>query len=60
MKETTSCDSCTYLVYDEEYDYYVCQINLDEDDMGRFLSNQVFRCPHFQFKDEYRIVRKQI
>jgi hypothetical protein len=46
-------------VYDEEYDCYVCQVNLDEDDMGRFLSNTAFHCPHFQFNDEYKIVRKQ-
>lgn len=60
MKQGTNCESCMHYVFDEEYDCYVCQVNLDEDDMGRFLSNTVMNCPHFQFNDEYKIVRKQI
>ena len=59
MGQTTNCENCIQYVFDEEYDCYVCQVNLDEDDMGRFLSNTVFHCPHFQFNDEYKIVRKQ-
>ena len=31
QKLRTSCDSCTNYVYDEEYEYYVCEVNLDED-----------------------------
>ncbi len=60
MKEKVSCESCMHYIYDEEYDCYICQVNLDEDDMTRFLSNSVMNCPHFQFNDEYKIVRKQI
>lgn len=60
MKETTNCESCNYYEYDDEYDCYICLINLDEDDMGRFLSNSAMNCPHFQFKDDYKIVRKQM
>lgn len=60
MKESVNCESCLHYDYDEEYDCYVCLINLDEDDLVRFLSNKVMHCPHFQFNDEYKIVRKQI
>lgn len=60
MKENTSCESCMHYAYDEEYDCYNCGVNLDEDDMIRFLSYTVMSCPHFQFKDEYKIVRKQM
>lgn len=60
MKASTSCESCMNYSFDDEYDCYICQVNLDEDDMGRFLSNTVMNCPHFQFNDEYKIVRKQI
>ncbi len=60
MQSKTSCDSCANYVFDDEYDCYECQINLDEDDMGRFLSSSAFHCPHFQFNDEYKIVNKQI
>lgn len=59
MGQATNCESCIYYVFDDEYDCYVCQVNLDEDDMGKFLSNTAFHCPHFQFNDEYKIVRKQ-
>ena len=27
----TNCESCMNYEYDEEYDYYVCMKNLDED-----------------------------
>ena len=60
MSVSTNCESCMNYMYDEDYDCYVCQVNLDEDDLGRFLSNSVMLCPHFQFNDEYKIVRKQI
>ncbi len=60
MGGANNCESCNYYAYDEEYDCYVCQMNLDEDDMERFMSYSVFHCPHFQYKDEYKIVRKQI
>jgi hypothetical protein len=60
MKAGTSCESCGNYVYDEEYDCYECQINLDEDDMVKFLSNSEFCCPHYQLDNEYKIVNKQI
>ncbi len=34
QSQRTTCDSCTNYVYDEEYEYYVCEVNLDEDEMG--------------------------
>lgn len=55
-----SCESCGNYVYDEEYEYYVCEASLDEDDMVRFLKSQNFQCPFYQWNDEYRIVRKQM
>lgn len=60
MAAKTNCESCMNYIYDEEYDCYECQINLDEDDMVKFLSNIEFCCPHFQYNDEYKIVNKQI
>ncbi|MDD3173852.1 MAG: DUF6472 family protein [Herbinix sp.] len=60
MQGNTSCDSCINYIFDEVYDCYECQINLDEDDMGKFLSYAEFACPHFQFDNEYKIVNKQI
>jgi len=56
----TSCESCGNYVYDEEYGYYVCEADLDEDEMAGFLGSQSFQCPYYQLDDEYRIVRKQM
>ena len=55
-----SCDTCGNYVYDEEYGYYVCEADLDEDEMAAFLSSRDFQCPYYQTDDEYRIVRKQM
>jgi hypothetical protein len=60
MKGKISCEFCINYIYDEEYNYYICQVDLDEDEMGKFISNTFDNCPHFQFNDEYRIVRKQM
>ncbi len=60
MKGNTNCESCDNYIYDEEYDYYVCQANLDEDEMVQFLKNSFHTCPYYQYHDEYKIVRKQI
>ena len=60
MEKLTNCETCTYYLYDEDLDCYVCQMNLDEDEMGRFLNNTMYACPYYQSDDEYRIVRKQI
>ena len=46
--------------YDEELDAYVCQVNLDEDEMISFVSGQTGRCPYYRYYDEYKSVHKQI
>lgn len=59
-KKKTSCECCGNYIYDEDYDCYVCDMNLDEDEMARFLTDTFDNCPYFQFNDEYKIVRKQM
>lgn len=59
-KQADSCDTCGNYVYDEEYEYYVCEASLDEDEMAAFLGDRHFECPYYQPDDEYRIVRKQM
>lgn len=39
-KTETSCDFCNNLVYDDEIESYVCDVNMDEDDL----------CKIFKFK----------
>lgn len=60
MAGKTSCDTCSNYVYDEDYECYCCDVNLDEDEMYRFMSDTFYNCPYYQLNDEYRIVRKQM
>ena len=55
----SNCDTCVNYIYDEDYECYCCLVNLDEDEMQRFLTSPKFECPYFNFYDEYSIVRKQ-
>jgi hypothetical protein len=54
------CEDCEFYDYDEDLDAYVCQVNLDEDEMMRFLSGNNQECPYYQNDDEYRVVRHQM
>ena len=57
----SSCDSCMYYEYDEDYECYVCGVNLDEDEMEKFLMDSFQGgCPYYRLEDEYRTVRKQM
>ena len=55
----TNCDNCRNYIYDEDYECYICDVNLDEDDMMRFMTGTNDNCAYFQLYDEYKIVRKQ-
>jgi len=59
-QNTANCESCVFYDYDEEYDSYVCTMNLDQDEMGAFLSGNTRACPYYRFYDEYKSVQKQI
>lgn len=59
-KMQTSCDTCANYEYDDDEEYYTCAINLDEDEMYRFLSGSKFECPYYTNGDEYAVVRHQM
>ena len=59
MEKGTNCEYCVNYSYDEDYECYTCEVNLDEDEMARFLSSSYQTCPFYQSDDEYKIVRKQ-
>lgn len=56
----TNCETCAYYTYDEEFDYYTCEMDLDEDEAYRFMTSQTFECPYYRNGDEYLVVRHQI
>ncbi|HHV99938.1 MAG TPA: hypothetical protein GXX36_10290 [Clostridiaceae bacterium] len=60
MKGKSKCECCVYYVFDDEYNCYACQIDLDEDEMVRFMTRSYDDCPYFRFNDEYKTARKQM
>ncbi len=54
-----SCEMCSYYVYDDDYEGYVCLASMDEDDYMRYITSKEKNCPFFRIDDEYKIVRKQ-
>lgn len=58
--KAANCEYCSNYIYDEDFDYYICDVSLDEDEMGKFMTNTFRDCPYFQMNDEYKIVRKQM
>ena len=56
----TNCDFCAYNEYDEEDECYYCSVNMDEDDMARFIQSSYKNCPYYKSGDEYQVVRHQM
>ena len=52
------CEMCAHYVVDEEFGDY-CSIDLDEDEMERFMTRKNKGCPYYKFYDEYKSVQKQ-
>lgn len=52
------CEKCAHYITDEVFGDY-CALDLDEDEMARFLTQSMDNCNYFQLYDEYKIVRKQ-
>ncbi|MCR5733230.1 MAG: DUF6472 family protein [Lachnospiraceae bacterium] len=62
----SQCESCAYYAYDEEYDAYFCEADMDEDDYSRLLTEagiagkSIASCSFYRDGDEYKVVRHQI
>ena len=59
-KKQGGCETCTYFTYDEDYECYVCDIDMDEDEYVRLMSDDHYSCPYYRNGDEYLVVRKQM
>ncbi len=54
------CDTCAHNEYDEDYECYVCQMDMDEDELYRFMTDKRNGCPYYRNGDEYAVVRHQM
>lgn len=59
MAKITNCEDCQYYIYDDEYDCFVCEMELDEDEMVHFLTGDFSNCPYYHRGDDYTLARKQ-
>ncbi len=58
-KGSSNCENCVNYVYDDDSGCFVCMIDLDEDEMVRFIQGTNYSCPYFRLDDEYGVVRHQ-
>lgn len=54
------CDTCAFYTYDEEFEDYYCDMDMDEDDVARLMSSPNGECPYYRNGDEYETVRHQM
>ena len=59
-KVAGTCDTCTYFTYDEESESWGCDVDMDEDDYMRLMTDHSFSCPYYSNGDEYLVVRHQM
>ncbi len=55
----SQCENCANYYFDDESEEYCCDINLNQHEIMRFLTNKNYHCPYFRLDDEYGLVRKQ-
>ena len=53
------CELCAYYAYDEDWECWCCEVNMDEDDYSRYIAGDHRGCPYFRLGDEYKIAAKQ-
>lgn len=54
-----NCEECVYCDYDEELEVWCCTMDLDEDEMERFLRGVNDDCPFYRRGDDYETARRQ-
>lgn len=59
MSGSDRCEECAYYDYDDEEEYYYCTLDLDQDEMERFLRGNTAGCPYYRFCPDYYLTRKQ-
>lgn len=56
----TVCEDCIHYAYDEEYDDYVCEQDLDEDEYAALMEKRRTSCPFYRpGNSDYYLAGKQ-
>jgi hypothetical protein len=59
VKGRSNCEECINYDYDAETDSFWCAMDLDEDEMERFLRSSAEACPFYRRNDDYGTARRQ-
>lgn len=54
-----NCEECVHYDYDEEMDACYCTMDLDEDEMERFLRSANDSCPFYRRGGDYQTALRQ-
>ena len=54
-----NCEECVHFDDDDEIEAYFCSMDLDEDEMERFLRSENNACPFYRRGDDYLTARRQ-
>lgn len=60
MAGKSNCDTCSNYLWDEDLEGYVCDVNMDEDDMAHQILHAHTDCPYYRSDNEYEVVRHQM
>ena len=52
FENTSKCEDCLYYEYDDEYGFYVCDMDLDEDETAQFIGGRFQNCPYYRIRFE--------
>ena len=55
----SECEMCLNYVYDDDDEEYVCEADIDEDDMAHMWGGRRRHFPYWRSNDEYRTVKHQ-
>ncbi|MCX4371227.1 MAG: DUF6472 family protein [Dysosmobacter sp.] len=53
------CEDCVCYDYDEEWEAFTCTMDLDEDEMERFLKGTNTSCPFYRPGGDYKTASRQ-
>lgn len=53
------CEDCVCYDYDEEWEAFTCTMDLDEDEMERFLKGMNTSCPFYRPGGDYKTASRQ-
>lgn len=59
MRVSSICEDCVCYDYDEELEAFVCTMDLDEDEMERFLKGAGTACPFYRPGGDYKTAFRQ-